>query len=366
MALESPVLKNSIVRAVAKTLKGRTGTMPIATSYSNFSASTANNWSAGAGNQLDVAVTFANEAGANLRPVSGSATIDAGTTDPLTINTHDPDGKMRSLGSAPDIGAYEFGANPSTGTGTGTTGGTATPTNETSTGTTPGTGDDGTGTQPAPGAGDATRAAGATELAPAAAPVAGERVAVEASDGTPRVRLPGGTRFLPLEGAAAVPVGSTVDATSGRIRLTSVRDAAGRTQTGEFWGGVFVVRQARTKRPYTDLVLKGDSFTGCPAPARRATKRTAVARAAARKRRKRKSVVRKLWGRDHRGHFRTHGRNSVVTVRGTVWLVADRCDGTLTRVREGAVVVRQRGRRAVTVTAGRSHLARSPARRQRR
>ena len=68
--------------------------------------------------------------------------------------------------------------------------------------------------------------------------------------------------------------------------------------------------------------------------------------------------MRKLWGKDKGGRFRTHGRDSVATVRGTAWTVADRCDGTVTRVTEGAVMVRDRhtGRRTL-VRAGERHFA---------
>ena len=348
---QSPVVRNSIVRATAKTLHGRSGTMPILASYSNFTSAAAANYTDVAGNQKDVPVTFTNEALADMRPVAGAPTIEAAATDPLTDGTLDPDGKPRSLGSAPDIGAYEFGTAPAGSTGT-ATGGT--------TSGTWGVGGDDTTFESGPTAGGDTRAAEPTELAPAAPPVLGKAVAIEAAKGSARVRLPGARRFLPLVSAAAIPVGSTIDATSGHVRLTSVRDAAGSTQTGEFWGGVFVVRQARTANAYTDLVLRGGTFAGCPRPGPAASR--LIARAAA-KRRKRRSVVRKLWGRDDRGHFRTHGQNTVVTVRGTVWLVSDRCDGTLTRVREGSVVARQRGHHAVTITAGHSHLAKRRARR---
>jgi len=75
------------------------------------------------------------------------------------------------------------------------------------------------------------------------------------------------------------------------------------------------------------------------------------------KRKRSRRVVRRLWGRDNGGRFRTHGRDSVATVRGTRWLTLDRCDGTLSRVTEGAVAVRHRGR-TVLVKAGRSYLAR--------
>ena len=58
------------------------------------------------------------------------------------------------------------------------------------------------------------------------------------------------------------------------------------------------------------------------------------------------------------GRFRTRGRHSAATVRGTIWVTADRCDGTLTRVKRGRVAVRDlRRRRTVVVRAGKSYLA---------
>jgi len=70
-------------------------------------------------------------------------------------------------------------------------------------------------------------------------------------------------------------------------------------------------------------------------------------------------VVRSLWARDRGGRFRTYGNNSVATARGTAWVTRDRCDGTLTRVDEGAVMVKDRRTgKTVVVRAGDSHLAR--------
>jgi hypothetical protein len=47
-------------------------------------------------------------------------------------------------------------------------------------------------------------------------------------------------------------------------------------------------------------------------------------------------------------------------VRGTKWDVIDRCDGTLTKVSRGRVVVRDfRRKRNVTVRAGKRYLARA-------
>ena len=48
-------------------------------------------------------------------------------------------------------------------------------------------------------------------------------------------------------------------------------------------------------------------------------------------------------------------------MRGTIWETVDRCDGTLTKVKRGVVVVRDfRKRRSITVRAGKSYLARAP------
>ena len=69
-----------------------------------------------------------------------------------------------------------------------------------------------------------------------------------------------------------------------------------------------------------------------------------------------KPKSRKLWG-DGKGAFRTSGRYSAATVRGTRWLVQDTCTGTLTRVTQGSVSVRA-GRKTVIVRAGRKYTAR--------
>jgi hypothetical protein len=111
----------------------------------------------------------------------------------------------------------------------------------------------------------------------------------------------------------------------------------------------------------TSLVLRGGNFAGCcRRPAVHASGQ-GLARASAAWR------VRRLWGRDRGGRFRTHGRESQATVRGTRWLTEDRCDGTLTRVTNGAVAVRDFKRhRSVVVRAGHSYLAKARARTHRR
>jgi ferric-dicitrate binding protein FerR (iron transport regulator) len=71
------------------------------------------------------------------------------------------------------------------------------------------------------------------------------------------------------------------------------------------------------------------------------------------------SVLGKLWG-NGKGKFRTSGKYSSATVRGTIWLVEDRCDGTLTTVKRGTVrVFDRRRKKTVTVKAPHSYLARA-------
>ncbi len=70
-----------------------------------------------------------------------------------------------------------------------------------------------------------------------------------------------------------------------------------------------------------------------------------------------KPKTRSLWGDGH-GSFRTKGRYSAATVRGTKWLVEDSCAGTLTRVVHGVVSVRDDVRhKTITLRAGKKYLA---------
>ena len=72
----------------------------------------------------------------------------------------------------------------------------------------------------------------------------------------------------------------------------------------------------------TDLHLRGGAFSSCG-------NRAGIS-VLARERKGKPRVIRRLWGKDRGSRFRTHGRDSVATVRGTRWLTTDRCDGTLT------------------------------------
>jgi 6-phosphogluconolactonase (cycloisomerase 2 family) len=175
-------------------------------------------------------------------------------------------------------------------------------------------------------------------------PELGETIIVEPLEGRVRVRLPGEESFVRLETLRVIPVGSLIDARRGKTLLSSVRDRSGRVQQGRFFAGLFKVRQRRSERYVTELVLRG-RFGPCPA-------REPTPAAAQRSRR------RQLWGNAN-GRFRSQGRYSSSAVRGTRWLTQDSCEGTLTAVRRGRVAVRDFVRETTTLLeAGERYLAR--------
>ena len=149
--------------------------------------------------------------------------------------------------------------------------------------------------------------------------------------------------------AGPIPYNSTIDVTKGTLQMTApgvgtlfVTGDSGLLARFVLKKGSTVVK--RRKRTVAELALTGGSFADCPAAARARAGQAGKA-------------VRALWAKG-KGRFRTKGRFSTATVRGTRWLTTDRCDGTLTTVTEGSVTVKAVGRRKpVVVRAGRSFLA---------
>ena len=210
-------------------------------------------------------------------------------------------------------------------------------------------------------------------FAPLPPPVPGKSVNVQVVSGQVLIRRPGSGRarqagpakgFVPLTGAANVPVGSQLDTSKGRVALTSAADTGGaKTQTSDFYQGIFAVKQSvpkkKPKKPkalVTDLVMKGEIPRSQCAPLKGAR---SAADEATKKKKGPKSVLGKLWG-SGKGKFRTDGKYSAATVRGTIWLVEDRCEGTFTKVTRGTVQVRDlKRKKTITVKAGHSYLARA-------
>jgi hypothetical protein len=292
-------LVNVLVRGKAADI---TASGPCTAAFSNFRPDFSSGVAPGTGNQSGEPI-FAD---GDYRPAAGSPTIDAGALDALA-SSPDPDGRPRTLGAAPDIGAYEYAPPP-------------------------------------PGKSSPTLP---ESLQGVPLPTQGVSVIVAPARGVVRVRRPGEDRFAALDEAGRVPVGSILDTRHGRVQLASAL-ADGRVQTGLFWGSAFKTGQRRNGGGMTTLTLRGGAVC-----------RTRAGLAVASRKHKRRHK-RRLWARDDGGRFRTHGNDSVATARGTAWLTRDRCAGTLTRVKEGAVSVHDlRRHKRVLVKAGHSYLARA-------
>jgi hypothetical protein len=145
-----------------------------------------------------------------------------------------------------------------------------------------------------------------------------------------------------------IPYGSKLDVTHGTLTLT--------TETGTvtvYGNGVFaaflLLRGTDNGKPIVELRLTAGNFNAC--------KRKLATVSATKPPPK---VIRQLWAKA-KGKFRTRGRYASATVRGTVWLTADRCDGTLTRVNQGTVQVSDFTlKKKFLIQAGSSHLAKKP------
>ena len=193
-----------------------------------------------------------------------------------------------------------------------------------------------TATPTATAAASATATPVATATPPA--PDLGSSAVVAPVSGTVRIKTPGASGYTTLTGASEIPMGSLVDTKAGSVQLTSAVNLAGATQTAVFHSGVFKPAQKRADNAVTELVLAGGSFKRCPKAKkkRKARRSTAVASKA--------RTVRRLWG-DGKGKFRTRGKHAAGTVRGTVWLTEDRCDGTWLRVKSGSIIVQDLARK---------------------
>jgi hypothetical protein len=314
-------LVDAIARGAAQDLVSASTT--ASASYSDFRPAASSGF-ADAGHNIAADPLFANAGTGDFHELSGSPTVDAGVLTPQS-GAVDPDANPRTIGPAPDIGAYELN-----------------PTVPSLAGGNPG----------GPGGALPSGATGPTGSLPA--PVAHQSFDVEAAQGTVRVRRPGAAGFSVLSAGQQLPLGSTVDASGGVVALTSARDTLGTTQTGRFWGGQFRVTQTAGSQPQTQLSLSGD-LSGCRSPSVAVGPHVGVA--AAVRSRPRSRLV---WGSDNHGHFSTRGADALATVRGTVWMTQDRCDGTLTKVVKGQVTVRNlRSGHSFTVRAGHQRLVRT-------
>jgi hypothetical protein len=190
----------------------------------------------------------------------------------------------------------------------------------------------------------------------------GRSVDIGLVSGTVIVTPPAGRSFVLGTQDRNVPLGSLIDTTHGRVDLraapppsrTGPGATAARVEDAQFYDGSFRVMQSANS-PVAQIRLAGGNASACPAPYAAGRDDLAPRRTQPHK------AVRLLWASGS-GTFRTVGRYSAATVLGTQWLTEDFCDGTLTRVTKGVVVVENLATHAtVTVRAGHSVFTRAAA-----
>ena len=165
-------------------------------------------------------------------------------------------------------------------------------------------------------------------------------------------------RLVPLTEATQIPSGAEVDALHGTLSLTTATGNKKQTQAGKFGGAVFKVTQATAGKDkgLTTLTLINNAFKGAPSYASCKAHKALDGSAAALSGR----TLQLLHASAH-GKFSTRGRYSAATVRGTIWSIADRCDGTLVRDVTDSVLVNDLVRhKTVVLRAGQSYLAKKP------
>jgi hypothetical protein len=204
-------------------------------------------------------------------------------------------------------------------------------------------------------------------------PVLGRTAVARPTSGTIRIRRPGTKFFVLLDDAESIALGTEVDSRKGTVALFFVTTKAGKTASASIGQGRVLVTQPpeidRGQRPGR-LALSGP-LAGCKA--KRITARPRAVRHAA------GPVVARAARTDAppagrrikvraKGRIKTQGRYGSAIVRGTRWIMVDRCvsnpnPGTLVSVQEGIVAVRDfRLRKTINVHRGERYLARARGR----
>jgi hypothetical protein len=152
----------------------------------------------------------------------------------------------------------------------------------------------------------------------AGAPKLGKTALVSEVSGTATFVKKGQTRVRDLsESPALVPMGSSIDATRGKVRVRTAGEGRGIDQA-TLWKGAFGIRQDKQER-VPEMVLLGEvDGSGCVVGPSGSAPR--------------------LWA-DTGDRFRTVGRYSGVEAEAedTRWLTEDLCDGTRYFVKSGKV-----------------------------
>ena len=182
-------------------------------------------------------------------------------------------------------------------------------------------------------------------------PVAGKTFNLEPVEGEIELQCPGEDASAPLTGFKQVPMGCLINTRHGVVDLTASKGSSNELQGAHFWGGVFVATQDEGDNQTVGLKLAGRRMCEHRGAGKEATARISSSG----------RHGRRLWG-SGKGNYSTSGSYGSATVRGTTWLVVDRCDSsTLVKVAEGTVAVRDFVKdKSVTLTAGEQYIAKAP------
>jgi hypothetical protein len=204
-------------------------------------------------------------------------------------------------------------------------------------------------------------------------PVLGRTAVARPTSGTIRIRRPGTKFFILLDEAESIALGTEVDRRKGTVALFFVTTKGGKIASASIGEGRVLVTQPREidrgQRPGR-LTLSGPP-AGCTT--RKVGARTRAVRRAGRTvahaaRTDKPPAGRRIKVRA-KGRIKTQGRYGSAIVRGTRWIMVDRCasnpsPGTLVSVQEGVVAVRDfAARKTINVRRGEQYLARAARRR---
>jgi hypothetical protein len=157
--------------------------------------------------------------------------------------------------------------------------------------------------------------------------------------------------FVPLKGAASIPLGATVDTTRGEVAIDSAAnsfsaaDRRAKRQTARIRAALFLLKQKRAKARSSSISTDVSLLSPPGAEARCAGA-------------PRKGTIVRTISLVVKGFYRTLGGASTSTARSATFNTTDRCDGTLTEVGRGKVTMTVK-KQKVTVKAGQAYLVKA-------
>jgi hypothetical protein len=160
--------------------------------------------------------------------------------------------------------------------------------------------------------------------------------------------------FVPLKGAASIPLGATVDTTRGEVDVSSAAnsyaasDRRAKRQQARIRAALFLLKQKRRAKARSATIPTDVSLLSPPGTEARCAGAPPKG-----------TIVRSI-SMVVKGYYRTVGGASTGTARSASFNTTDRCDGTLTEVGRGKVTLAAKGKKKpVVVRAGQAYLVKA-------